>query len=90
MKVHGQPMRTIWVEPDGTNSICIAPQANGRLSSAHVDAAAAVIEGADVVLWAGVSPADFTAFTVTRETADGDQASSGQRVLSGPLEPTDG
>lgn len=47
-------------------------------------------EGADVVLWAGVSPADFTAFTVTRETADGDQASSGQRVLSGPLEPTDG
>jgi hypothetical protein len=46
-------------------------------------------EGADVVLWAGVSPADFTAFTVTREAADGDQASSGERVLAGPLERRD-
>jgi Anti-sigma-K factor rskA len=47
-------------------------------------------EGEDVVLWAGVSPADFTAFTVTREVADGNQGSSGQRVLAGPLTATDG
>ncbi len=38
-------------------------------------------EGADVVLWAGVSPAQFSTLTVTKEKADGDQASSGQRVL---------
>jgi hypothetical protein len=46
-------------------------------------------EGEDVVLWAGVSPADFTAFTVTREVADGNQGSSGQRVLAGLLTATD-
>ncbi len=40
-------------------------------------------EGTDVVLWGGVSPAMFATFTVTRETADGDQNSSGQRVLVG-------
>lgn len=43
-------------------------------------------EGEDVVLWAGVSPLEFNTFTVTREKADGDQASSGDRVLTGTLE----
>jgi hypothetical protein len=42
-------------------------------------------EGADVVLWAGVSPADFPTLTVTEEAADGDQASSGVRVLVGTI-----
>ena len=42
-------------------------------------------EGDDVVLWAGVSPLEFTTFTVTREMADGDQASSGERVLMARL-----
>lgn len=42
-------------------------------------------EGADVVLWAGASPVDFPTITVTREQADGDQASSGQRVLVGTI-----
>ena len=42
-------------------------------------------EGADVVLWAGVSPADFPTLTVTEEAADGDQASSGRRVLVGTI-----
>jgi hypothetical protein len=42
-------------------------------------------EGADVVLWAGVSPVDFPTLTVTREQADGNQASSGQRVLVGTI-----
>jgi hypothetical protein len=41
------------------------------------------------VLWAGVSPLEFTTFTVTREKADGDQASSGDRVLTGTLETED-
>jgi hypothetical protein len=42
-------------------------------------------EGADVVLWAGVSPVDFSTITITRESADNDQASSGDRVLAGPI-----
>jgi hypothetical protein len=40
-------------------------------------------EGRNVTLWAGVSPKDFTMLTVTREQADGDQASSGEKVLVG-------
>ena len=38
-----------------------------------------------VTLWAGVSPKDFTTLTVTREKADGDQSSSGEKVLAGPI-----
>ena len=40
-------------------------------------------EGTDVTLWAGVSPETFSTFTITKETADGNQDSSGQRVMSG-------
>jgi hypothetical protein len=40
-------------------------------------------EGRKLTLWAGVSPKDFTTLTVTRERADGNQASSGQKVLVG-------
>ena len=40
-------------------------------------------EGGHVTLWAGVSPVDFPTVTVTVEAADGNQASSGQRVLAG-------
>jgi hypothetical protein len=42
-------------------------------------------EGRKVTLWAGVSPKDFTTLTVTREQADGDQASSGAKVLVGTV-----
>lgn len=42
-------------------------------------------EGRDVTLWAGVSPKVFTTFSVTRELADGDQESSGDRVLVGTV-----
>jgi hypothetical protein len=42
-------------------------------------------EGRKVILWAGVSPKDFTTLTVTREQADGDQASSGAKVLVGAV-----
>ncbi len=37
----------------------------------------------DVILWSGVSPEEFPTLTVTREVADGDQASSGKVVLLG-------
>jgi hypothetical protein len=43
-------------------------------------------EGQDVTLWAGVSPVDFTLLTVTRERADGDQSSSGEKVLVGTVD----
>jgi len=42
-------------------------------------------EGRNVTLWAGVSPASYKVLTVTRERADGNQASSGQKVLVGPV-----
>ncbi|MCI0635849.1 MAG: anti-sigma factor [Actinobacteria bacterium] len=43
-------------------------------------------ESRKVTLWAGVSPNDFTMLTVTREQADGDQASSGEKVLVGTVD----
>lgn len=42
-------------------------------------------EGDDVVLWAGVSPRDYPTITITEEAADGNPASSGRRVLVGPI-----
>ena len=42
-------------------------------------------EGPKVTLWAGVSPKDFPTLTVTRERADGEQASSGEKVLVGTI-----
>ena len=42
-------------------------------------------QGPKVTLWAGVSPTDFPALSVTRERADGDQASSGKKVLVGTV-----
>jgi anti-sigma factor RsiW len=43
-------------------------------------------DGRDVTLWAGVSPKDFPTLTVTRERADTDQDSSGERVLIGAVD----
>ncbi len=42
-------------------------------------------EGRKVTLWAGVSPKTFRTLSVTREQADGDQTSSGDRVLVGTV-----
>ena len=42
-------------------------------------------DGRNVTLWAGVSPASYKVLTVTRERADGNEASSGQKVLVGPV-----
>jgi hypothetical protein len=44
-------------------------------------------DGRDVTLWAGVSPASYTTLSVTRERADGNLASSGEKVLVGPVRP---
>jgi hypothetical protein len=64
----------------------------GRFYEAWLRSAAGVLvpigtfnEGRDVTLWAGVSPKNFTTLTVTREQADGDQASSGEKVLVGTV-----
>ena len=43
-------------------------------------------EGRKVTLWAGVPPTDFTTLSVTREQADGDQSSSGEKVLVGTVD----
>ena len=40
-------------------------------------------DGRNVTLWAGVSPKDYSTLTVTRERADGNQGSSGEKVLVG-------
>jgi hypothetical protein len=43
-------------------------------------------DGRNVTLWAGVSPKSFTTLTITREQADGDQTSSGEKVLTGRVD----
>ncbi len=42
-------------------------------------------QGHKLTLWAGVPPQNFATLTVTREHADGDQASSGKKVLTGTI-----
>jgi len=42
-------------------------------------------ESRNVTLWAGVSPKLFSTLTVTREQADGDQTSSGEKMLVGRI-----
>jgi Anti-sigma-K factor rskA, C-terminal len=66
--------------------------AEGRFYEAWLRSPAGVLvpigtfnEGRNVTLWAGVSPASFGVLTVTRERADGSQASSGEKVLVGPV-----
>jgi len=61
---------------------------NGRFYEAWLKNPAGVLvpvgtfnEGRKVTLWAGVSPETFTSLSVTREDADGNQASSGRKVL---------
>lgn len=65
---------------------------NGRFYEAWMRNAAGTLvpigtfnEAHHIVLWSGVSPRDFTTLTVTEEEADGNQASSGHRVLTGTL-----
>lgn len=66
--------------------------AGGRFYEAWLRNAAGVLVpvgtfnvGTNVTLWAGVSPKPFKTLTVTRERADGNQASSGKKVLVGTV-----
>jgi hypothetical protein len=70
----------------------LPPLANGRFYEAWLRSPAGVLvpigtfnESRDVTLWAGVSPKTFTTLTVTRERADGNQGSSGEKVLIGTV-----
>jgi hypothetical protein len=65
----------------------------GRFYEAWLRNAAGVLvpvgtfnEGKHVTLWAGVPPTEFTTLSVTREQADGDQTSSGEKVLVGTVD----
>jgi Anti-sigma-K factor rskA, C-terminal len=69
---------------------------NGRYYQAWLRNTAGVLvpigtfnEGRKVTLWAGVPPSDFTTLSVTRERADGDQSSSGEKVLVGTVDTGD-
>jgi len=69
---------------------------NGRYYQAWLRNTAGVLvpigtlnEGRSVTLWAGVPPTDFTTLSVTRERADGDQSSSGEKVLVGTVDTGD-
>ena len=69
---------------------------NGRFYQAWLRNTAGVLvsigtfnEGRKVTLWAGVPPTDFTTLSVTRERADGDQSSSGEKVLVGTVDTRD-
>jgi hypothetical protein len=71
--------------------------AGGRFYEAWLRNSAGVLvpigtfnEGRKVTLWAGVSPKVFPTLTVTRERADGDQASSGEKVLVGIVDTSSG
>ena len=65
---------------------------NGRYYQAWLKNAAGTLvpigtfnDGRNVTLWAGVSPVDYPTLTITIEAADGNQASSGRRVLVGTI-----
>ena len=69
---------------------------NGRFYQAWLRNTAGVLvsigtfnEGPKVTLWAGVPPTDFTILSVTREQANGDQSSSGEKVLVGTVDTGD-
>jgi hypothetical protein len=70
---------------------------NGRYYQAWLRDTAGVLvpigtfnEGQNVTLWAGVPPTDFATLSVTREQADDDQSSSGERVLVGTVDTDSG
>jgi hypothetical protein len=66
---------------------------NGRYYEAWLKNPAGILvpvgtfnQGPDVTLWAGVSPVNFPALTITEQLAGHGQASSGKRVLAGPVD----
>ena len=68
---------------------------NGRFYQAWLKNAAGILvpigtfnQSGDVTLWSGVPPTQYPTITVTRQQANGNPASSGQRVLVGHAHPT--
>jgi hypothetical protein len=68
--------------------------ANGRFYEAWLKNGAGVLvpigtfnQPDNITLWSGVPPTNFPVLTVTRQVADGNPASSGQRVLVGHAQP---
>ena len=66
--------------------------ANGRYYQAWLKSPAGILvpvgtfnDARNVTLWAGVVPSGFPELTVTRQRADGNPASSGERVLLGTI-----
>jgi anti-sigma-K factor RskA len=79
-----------WIELHATG---LPHLADGRFYEAWLRNSSGVLvpigtfnDGRNVTLWAGVSPRDFRALTVTRERADGNQSSSGEKVLVGTVD----
>ncbi|MFI5042771.1 MAG: anti-sigma factor, partial [Acidimicrobiales bacterium] len=65
---------------------------NGRYYQAWMKNGAGVLvpigtfnQGPEVTLWSGVPPKEFPTITVTEQEANGNPASSGQRVLAGSV-----
>jgi hypothetical protein len=63
---------------------------NGRFYQAWLKNRAGILvpvgtfnQSGDITLWSGVAPTQFPVITVTRQQANGNPASSGQRVLAG-------
>ena len=66
---------------------------NGRYYEAWLKNAAGILvpvgtfnQGPNVTLWAGVSPINFPVLTITEQRVGYGQASSGKRVLAGPVD----
>jgi hypothetical protein len=72
----------------------LPPLRNGRYYQAWLKNAAGILvsvgrfnDAVDVTLWSGVAVTQFRTLTVTRQRADGNPASSEQRVLIGTISP---
>ena len=68
--------------------------ANGRYYEAWLKSRAGALvpvgtfnDARNVTLWAGVPPSQYPSLTVTRQHAGGSPASSGERVLTGTIQP---
>jgi TIR domain/Anti-sigma-K factor rskA, C-terminal len=68
---------------------------NGRFYQAWLKNAAGILvpigtfnQGGDITMWSGVPPTQYPTITVTRQQANGNPASSGQRVLVGRVHST--
>jgi hypothetical protein len=94
--VHGSA--TLTKQPSGWRIVLTVPGLpslqNGLYYQAWLKNARGILvpvgtfnDARDVTLWSGVPVTQFPTLTVTRQRANGDPASSGQRVLVGTVAP---